>query len=114
MWRASERRAESARCSERASISFRPPAREKGAQVCRRAIGEIGDRGRRAEALGEEGEELPRVAAVSLDGARDMPLAGEPAEPGDDRCGEIGRGGQGGGSASWLARGMGQTIRRNL
>ena len=57
----------------------------------------MGDARRRAEPLGEEGEKLAHVAAVSLDRVgRKPPLAGEPAEPGRDDRRQIGRGGQGG------------------
>ena len=86
------------RALERPAVdAFRPPAGEKGAQVRGRAIGEIGDRRRRAEPLGEKGEKLPGVAAVGLDRARRQPpLAGEMDEPGGRRRGEVGRGGEGG------------------
>ena len=97
-WRASERRAESARCSERGSI---PSARRRARKARRsagREAGEFGDAGRRAEPLGEKGEKLARVAAIGLDRVgRKPPLAGEPAKPGRDDRRQIGRGGQGGG-----------------
>ena len=58
IWRASDRKAESARCSERASIP-RPAAARESARRSAGAHGEIGYRRRRAEALAEEGEKLP-------------------------------------------------------
>ena len=95
IWRASDLRAESARCSERPSTAFRPPVGEKGAQIAWRAIGEIGDARRRAETLPEKGEKLPGVAAISLDRARrQAPLVGEMVKPGGRRRGEVGRGGE--------------------
>ena len=86
------------RALQRAALdAFRPPVGEKGAQIAWRAVGEIGDRRRRAEALLEKGEKLPGVAAVSLDRARrQAPLVGEMAKPGGRRRGEVGRGGEGG------------------
>ena len=54
-------------------------------------------RRRRAKALAEKGEKLPRVAAVGLDRARGQsPLARKPNEPRGRGGREIGRGGQGG------------------
>ena len=95
------------RALQRAAVdAFRPPAGEKGAQVGRRAVGEIGDRRRRAEPLAEKGEKLPGVAAVGLDRALRQPsLAGETNEPSGRRRGEIGRGGEGG-RAGAEVRGM--------
>ena len=59
------------RALQRAALDpFRPPLGEKGAQIARRAVGEIGDARRRAETLLEKGEKLPGVAAISLDRAR--------------------------------------------
>ena len=70
--------------------------REKGAQVRGRAVGEVGDRRRRAVPFRKEGEELTRVAAVSLDRMRrHAPLCVEPAKPRADRGGQVGRGGEG-------------------
>ena len=93
---ASERFKRRERALQRAALDpFRPPVGEKGAQIARGAVGEIGDAGRRAEALPEEGEKLPGVAAIGLDRARrQAPLVGEMAKPGDRRRGEVGRGGE--------------------
>ena len=84
------------RALQRAALdSFRSPIGEKGAQVARGAVREIGDARRRANAFCEEGEELPGVAAVSLDRAsRQAPFVGEMDKPGGRRRGEVGRGGQ--------------------
>ena len=86
------------RALQRAAVdALRAPAGEKGAQIARGAIGEIGDARRRAEPLLEKGEKLPGVAAVSLDRARrQAPLVGEMDEPGGRGRGEVGRGGKGG------------------
>ena len=71
------------------------PAGEKGAQIGRRAVGEIRNARGLAEAFLEKGEKLPGVAPVSLDRARrQAPLAREMGEPGDRRRGEVGRGGE--------------------
>ena len=95
MWRASERRAEIARWSERASTPCRAPRRQKSAQIRGRAVGEIGDFRRLAEPHGKEGEKLPRVAAVGLEGtSRKPPLVGEMGEPTGGGRGKAGRGGQ--------------------
>ena len=84
------------RALQRAALDpFGSPVGEKGAQIAWRAIGEIADAWRRAEALCEEGEKLPGVAAIGLDRARrQAALVGEMAKPGDRRRGEIGRGGE--------------------
>ena len=80
IWRASDLRPESARCSERPSDALGAPAGEKSAQVAGRAIGEIRNARGLAEAFLEEGEKLPDVAAVSLERARrQAPLAREMA-----------------------------------
>ena len=80
------------RALERAALDpFCPPAGKEGAQVARRAVGEVGDRRRRAEAFCEKGEKLPGVAPVSLDGARrQAPLAREMGEPAERRRGKVG------------------------
>ena len=86
----------------------RAPARERRAG--RRARNRRSRRSqRRAEALAEEGEELARVAAVSLDRlVRQAPLAARLAKPGDAGRGEVGRGGEGDESARSAGYGMGK------
>ena len=70
-------------------------AGEKGAQVARRAIHEVGDRGRRAKTLGQKGEELSGVAAVGLDRVGgQLSFVRERAKPRPDDRGEVGRSGQ--------------------
>ena len=85
------------RALERAGVdAFRAPRRQKGAQVRGPAIGEIGDARRRAEALPKEGEKLPGVTAVRVEGVgRDSPLVGEMAKPGGDDRRKVGRGWEG-------------------
>ena len=109
------------RALQRAALDpFRPPMGEKGAQIARRAIGEIADAGRRAETLLEKREKLPGVAAVSLDRARGQAaLVGEMLKPGADRRREVGRGGEnaefGGGGGLWHMTSIGaEGIKRRL
>ena len=85
------------RALQRAALdAIRTPAGEKGAQIARGAVGEIGNARRRAKAFCEEGEELPGVAAVGLDRARrQAPLVGEMLKPGGGGRRQIGRGGKG-------------------
>ena len=70
--------------------------REKAAQVGRQQTGEIGDIGRGAEALVQEGQKLPDVAPIRLQRlAREPPLVAQRREPGDDAGGEFRRGREG-------------------
>ena len=58
------------------------PRRHEGAHVLRRELGELGERGRAAEVLGHEGEELRRVALVGVERfRRHPPLGAEMDEP---------------------------------
>ena len=76
--------------------ALRPPPREKGAQILSRAGGGIGDRRRRAVPLGQERQELTRIAGISLDREqRHSPLRRKTAKPRGDRRREVGRGGEG-------------------
>ena len=93
---ASERFKRRERALQRAALDpFGAPVGEEGAQIAWRAIGEIANSRRRAEALPEKGEKLPGVAAIGLDRARrQAALVGEMVKPRDRRCGEVGRGGE--------------------
>ena len=96
------------RALQRAALDpFRPPLGEKSAQIAWGQLGEIGDARRRAKASCEKGEELPGVAAVSLDCARrQAPLVGEVGEPGR-------RGGGRSGAAGRAATSAGSTRQDN-
>ena len=97
------------RALERPALdAFRPPAGEKGAQVRRRAIGEIGDCRRRAEPLAEKGRETaarrgrkPRSCAPTTAARRRDGRATRPP-PRRGRARPEGRREQGSGRASAL------------
>ena len=97
---------------QRAGVDcLRPPVREEGAQIARRALSEIGNARRRAETLPEKGKKLPGVAAISLDRARrQAPLVSEMLKPGGHGRDEVGCGGEnakfGGGRKLWHGEGQ--------
>ncbi len=86
------------------------PARQEGAQIAWSEADEVGDRRRRAEALGQEGEKLPDVAPIRLQRQGGEPaLVAQVGEPRGHERGEIGRGRQGG---DFERRRHGPTMRR--